>query len=114
MISKSKLLYILTALLMCLAVPSTALAAPEQADSAKEESSLDVKEIIFHHLGDGYGWEVPFAHIYRIPLPVIVRAQDGTWHSFSSSKLTDVEVIKESKLDKTARLRLRTEKNWCR
>lgn len=105
MISKSKLLYILTALLMCLAVPSTALAAPEQADSAKEETSLDVKEIIFHHLGDGYGWEVPFAHIYRIPLPVIVRAQDGTWHSFSSSKLTDVEVIKESKLDKDGKVK---------
>ena len=105
MISKSKLLYILTPLLMCLAVPSTALAAPEQADSAKEESSLDVKEIIFHHLGDGYGWEVPFAHIYRIPLPVIVRAQDGTWHSFSSSKLTDVEVIKESKLDKDGKVK---------
>ncbi len=55
-----------------------------------EGEKLDVKEIIFEHLGDGYGWEVPFVHQYRIPLPVIVRANDGSWHSFSSSKLTEL------------------------
>lgn len=67
--------------------------AATQHEEASEQ--LDVKEIIFHHLGDGYGWEVPFAHIYRIPLPVIVRAEDGEWFCFSSSKLTEVEVIKD-------------------
>ena len=61
----------------------------------EEESELDVKETIFHHLGDGYGWEVPFMHIYRIPLPVIVKAQDGKWFCFSSSKLTEVVVMED-------------------
>ncbi|MBO5541138.1 MAG: F0F1 ATP synthase subunit A [Muribaculaceae bacterium] len=47
------------------------------------------QEIIFEHLGDAYGWEVPFMHSKRIPLPVIVRAQDGSWHMFLSSRLED-------------------------
>lgn len=59
----------------------------------EEEGGLDVKETIFHHLGDGYGWEVPFFHIYRIPLPVIIKAEDGKWFCFSSSKLTEVVAI---------------------
>jgi len=59
-------------------------------DNAEDKGKLDVKEVIFEHLGDGYGWEVPFAHQYRIPLPVIVRAEDGTWHSFSSARLTEL------------------------
>ena len=61
----------------------------------EEESDVDVKETIFHHLGDGYGWEVPFMHIYRIPLPVIVRAEDGRWICFSSAKLTEVVVAED-------------------
>lgn len=65
-----------------------------------DEKEVDVKEVIFHHLGDGYGWEVPFSHVYRIPLPIIVRAEDGSWHSFSSAKLTEVEVIKDEKTGK--------------
>ena len=62
------------------------------ASSGSEDGKLDVKEVIFHHLGDGYGWEVPFSHVYRIPLPVIVRAEDGQWFCFSSAKLTEVTV----------------------
>lgn len=65
------------------------------ADAQKEGGDFDVKEIIFEHLGDGYGWEVPFAHVYRIPLPVIVRAEDGSWFCFSSADLTEVEIIKD-------------------
>lgn len=61
----------------------------------KEEGGVDVQEIMFHHLGDGYGWEVPFSHVYRIPLPVIVRAEDGAWFVFSSAKLTEVTVTKD-------------------
>lgn len=64
-------------------------------EAAEESADLDVKKIIFHHLGDGYGWEVPFSHVYRIPLPVIVRAQDGKWFCFSSSKLTEVIVTED-------------------
>lgn len=60
-------------------------------EGGENDGKIDVKEIIFHHLGDGYGWEVPFSHVYRIPLPVIVRAEDGQWFSFSSSRLTEIE-----------------------
>ncbi len=72
----------------------------EAKESAEESKDLDVKEIIFHHLGDGYGWEVPFSHVYRIPLPVIVRAEDGKWFCFSSSKLTEVIVTEDEETGK--------------
>lgn len=81
----SILTFLLTALLL---IPSYACAM--DAEDQKEDETLDVKEIIFEHLGDGYGWEVPFAHAYRIPLPVIVQAQDGKWFCFSSGDLTQV------------------------
>lgn len=63
------------------------------ADAARHEqlhgsSELNPKEIIFSHLGDAYGWELPFNHSTRIPLPVIVRGDDGSWHCFSSSRVT--------------------------
>ena len=53
-----------------------------------QESTLDPKEVIFEHLGDAYGWEIPFSHHYRIPLPIIVRDNQG-WHFFLSSRLAD-------------------------
>lgn len=85
-------------LLLALLFPQNIFAAGE--DNGEEKEALDVKEIIFHHLGDGYGWEVPFSHVYRIPLPVIVRAQDGAWFCFSSSKLTEVTVFEDEKTGK--------------
>lgn len=51
-----------------------------------QENKIDAKEIIFEHLGDGYGWEVPFDHHHRIPLPVIIYGTDGL-HVFSSSRV---------------------------
>ncbi len=79
-----KLFVILTAFLFGLA------AAPSMSasDESHEGGKLDPKEIIFEHLGDGYGWEVPFNHHKRIPLPVIVFGSDGL-HVFSSSRITD-------------------------
>ena len=57
------------------------------ASSEGGDGELKIKETIFHHLGDGYGWEVPFSHHHRIPLPVIVKDCDGQWHCFSSAKV---------------------------
>ncbi len=76
----------LLALMLALLCP--AMAAAEENPAQKEEESLDVKEIMFEHLLDGYGWEVPFSHSHRMPLPVIVRAEDHSWHCFSSAGLT--------------------------
>ena len=36
-----------------------------------EDSKVNPKETIFEHLGDTYGWEVPFSHTKKIPLPII-------------------------------------------
>lgn len=71
------------------------LIAFPQSLSASEtkEEGVNVKEIIFHHLGDGYGWEVPFSHVYRIPLQVIVKSEDGNWFCFSSSRLQKQEAF---------------------
>lgn len=66
------------------------IAQKVDAQAEKEESAINPKEIIFEHLGDGYGWEVPFNHHIRIPLPVIVWGTDGL-HIFSSSRLTHGE-----------------------
>ncbi len=78
-----RLCTILTVLL--LAVGSAFASAEASADSTQEK--LSPKEIIFEHLGDAYGWEVPFDHHHRIPLPVIVYGTDG-FHCFSSSHIT--------------------------
>lgn len=69
--------------LIALVFPLVAAAAGHEAEG---EGGVNPKEIIFEHLGDGYGWEVPFNHHVRIPLPVIVWGTDGL-HVFSSSKL---------------------------
>lgn len=75
------------------------------ADSGKNED-MDVKEIIFEHLGDGYGWEVPFSHTRRIPLPVIVRSEDHHWFSFSSADLTQLVEHTDSASGKTHEVRV--------
>ena len=62
-----------------------------QHSSEGQAEKLDIKTTIFGHLGDTYGWEVPFSHSARIPLPVIVRDQQGSWHCFSSSRITGGE-----------------------
>lgn len=62
---------------------SDAVIVDRESDAA---GKIDPKEIIFEHLGDGYGWELPFAHHRRIPLPVIVFGSDGL-HIFSSSRV---------------------------
>lgn len=81
----TRLIKIFLVALLTFAVP----ALPAAASSGHgEEGGINPKEIIFEHLGDGYGWEVPFNHHLRIPLPVIVKATDG-FHVFMSSKVAD-------------------------
>lgn len=69
--------------------------------SDKDGEGVNVKEVMFHHLGDGYGWEVPFSHVYRIPLPVIVKTEDGKWISFSSARLSKIEEVTDSATGKS-------------
>ena len=58
---------------------------------------VNVKDLIFDHLGDAYGWEVPFNHSVRIPLPIIVWGQDGL-HCFMSSRVTGGETYEGFKI----------------
>lgn len=69
------------------AADTAATAAAAEMPSQKEEKKINPKEIIFEHLTDAYGWEVPFCHDIRIPLPVIVRDYEGHWHCFSSARI---------------------------
>ena len=77
-------------LTLVVALSALFMAQPASAAAAAEEGEgFNPKEIIFHHLGDVYGWEVPFSHSHRIPLPIIARDCSGSWHVFSSSRVTD-------------------------
>ncbi|HBN63651.1 F0F1 ATP synthase subunit A [Duncaniella dubosii] len=90
---------IFTALLlavMALVFP-LGMAASEETplDSLVEkDSSVDAQGIIFDHLGDRYGWEVPFNHHKSIPLPVIVWGSDGL-HVFSSARVDHGAVYRD-------------------
>lgn len=90
---------IFTALLlavMALVFPVGAAASEETPlDSLVEkDSSVDAQGIIFDHLGDRYGWEVPFNHHKSIPLPVIVWGSDGL-HVFSSARVDHGAVYRD-------------------
>ncbi len=61
-------------------------AASTKGEDHGGEEKIDPKEIIFEHLGDRYGWEVPFCHHKSIPLPIIVFGSDGL-HIFSSARV---------------------------
>ena len=70
------------------------MASGEQAGtsaSQPQEESVDVKSIVFGHIGDSYEWHItdwgdtPIV----IPLPVIVYSQTTGWHVFMSSRLEE-------------------------
>ena len=77
---------------MCLLVAALALPTVARASESGSEE-INPKEIIFHHLGDVYGWEVPFSHENRIPLPIIVNDADGAWHVFSSARVQHSDFV---------------------
>lgn len=71
---------------LILLIAFTVLPCMAKASEAEGQEEIKPKEIIFEHLGDGYGWEVPFNHHARIPLPVILIGKDG-FHCFMSSRV---------------------------
>lgn len=77
---------------LLLAIASPLARAGEGTDSATKK--IDPKEIIFEHLGDRYGWEVPFDHHHSIPLPIIVIGTDGL-HCFSSARVEHGQTYKD-------------------
>ena len=83
-----------TILILMMFVIAAVMPVRISASASGDEGKVNPKEIIFEHLGDGYGWEVPFNHHKRIPLPVIVWGSDGL-HVFSSSRVTHGDVYRD-------------------
>ena len=83
---KKAITAIIAVVIIVLMAMGYADAAAHRSHAGEESTEVNPQEIIFEHLGDAYGWEVPFNHSKRIPLPIIVRGQDG-WHAFMSSRL---------------------------
>ena len=57
----------------------------------EQENTVDVKEIVFGHIGDSYEWHITTwgkTHI-TIPLPIIVYSNSTGWHVFLSSRLEE-------------------------
>lgn len=57
--------------------------------SLMAEEEINVKEMVFEHLGDSYEWHITNwgEKEITIPLPVIVKGRESGWHVFSSSRL---------------------------
>ena len=57
----------------------------------QEENTVDVKEIVFGHIGDSYEWHITDFGETKviIPLPVIVYSGTTGWHVFLSSHLEE-------------------------
>lgn len=57
----------------------------------QKENTVDVKEIVFGHIGDAYEWHITSwgkTHI-TIPLPIILYSSQTGWHTFLSSRLEE-------------------------
>lgn len=74
--------HIVTLLFVCAFSPNSSLYAQES-----EEEAVDVKGIVFGHIGDSYEWHITDIGetSIHIPLPVIVYSQTTGWHIFMSS-----------------------------
>ena len=98
-----KVVNILLLMVLTFAMGMPVAVRAEQAPDAEQQRTAEVEEgekainpkkIIFEHLGDGYGWEVPFNHHKRMPLPVIVYGKDG-FHCFMSSRIAHGQTYRD-------------------
>ena len=57
----------------------------------EKENTVDVKEIVFGHIGDSYEWHITTWGKTQIiiPLPIIVYSGSTGWHVFLSSRLEE-------------------------
>jgi len=65
--------------------------APAVSANEHEGEPVNVKEIVFGHIGDSYEWHITTwgETEVRIPLPVIVYSSTTGWHAFLSSELVE-------------------------
>ena len=81
---------ILLSLLLLTGVMGTAVPA---VASSSEDGKVDVKEIVLGHMSDSYEWHITTwnGHHISIPLPVIVKGEQGGWQVFSSARFHESE-----------------------
>lgn len=85
---------IFTGLLLILGLLIASPAVAQEDDitpQEQKENTVEVKSIVFGHIGDSYEWHITTwgdTHI-TIPLPVIVYSSNSGWHSFLSSRLEE-------------------------
>lgn len=81
-------LCVMAVLLTVCSVPAS---AADSSTGQAEEEKVDIKEIVFGHIGDAYEWHITSwgdTHL-TIPLPVIVYSRTSGWHVFSSARLEE-------------------------
>ena len=80
----------MAAALVAMPVLADESAAPESV-STEEAEPVDVKDIVFGHIGDAYEWHITDIGETKliIPLPVIVYSSTTGWHCFLSSRLEE-------------------------
>lgn len=80
----------MAAALVAMPVQADESAAPESV-STEEAEPVDVKGIVFGHIGDAYEWHITDIGETKliIPLPVIVYSSTTGWHCFLSSRLEE-------------------------
>lgn len=63
----------------------------DAAPAEQKGNTVNVKEIVFGHIGDSYEWHITTWNktVIAIPLPIIVRSETSGWHVFISSRLEE-------------------------
>ena len=81
----------LLCLMLVAGLPVFAQTQEDVTPQEQKENTVDVKEIVFGHIGDSYEWHITTwgnTHI-TIPLPIIVYSSTTGWHTFLSSRLEE-------------------------
>lgn len=82
-----RICYILTLIFLF----SFSVSMPTYSQEQDEPQTVDVRNIVFGHVGDAYGWHITNwgdKHI-GIPLPMMIYSKTSGWHVFMSSVLEE-------------------------
>lgn len=81
----------LIALLFVLPVRAWAQQEEEITPARQVENEVDVKKIVFDHIGDAYEWHITTwgGTPVTLPLPVMLYSPRSGWHCFSSARLEE-------------------------
>ena len=82
---------ILMTLLLAWCVPATAVADDDITPAEQQANEVDVKGIVFGHIGDSYEWHITtIGHRHlTLYLPVMLYSEHSGWHCFSSKRIEE-------------------------